>query len=143
MKQITIINGPNLNLLGKREPLIYGHEGFDGFFEQLVSAYPDISLHYTQTNHEGDIIDILHKVGFMHDGIILNAGGYSHTSIAIMDAISAIKAPVIDVHISNIYEREPYRHNNYIAKTAVHSIVGQGLDGYTQAIDYLVNQCIK
>lgn len=140
MKQISIINGPNLNLLGKRQPEIYGSLSFESYFVELEKLYPDVSLHYYQSNHEGDIIDLLHEVGFRHDGIILNAGGYTHTSIAIMDAISAIHAPVVEVHISNIYERESFRHNNYIAKAAQHSIIGQGLDGYKQAIDFLIKE---
>jgi 3-dehydroquinate dehydratase II len=140
MKQISIINGPNLNLLGKRQPEIYGYLSFESYLVDLEKLYPEVSLHYYQSNHEGDIIDILHEVGFRHDGIILNAGGYTHTSIAIMDAISSINTPVIEVHLSNIYEREVFRHTNYIAKVAIHSIVGHGLDGYRQAVDFLMKR---
>jgi 3-dehydroquinate dehydratase II len=139
MKQIIIINGPNLNLLGKRQVEIYGTQTFDDFFETLVVKYPDLSLHYFQSNHEGAIIDMIHEIGYRYDGIIINAGAYTHTSIAIMDAISGVTTPTVEVHISNIYEREVFRHTNYISKVAAHSIIGEGLDGYRQGIDYIVN----
>lgn len=135
---IQIINGPNLNLLGKREPEIYGSQTFESYFEELKAKFPDIELHYYQSNHEGDLMDKMQEVGFSYDGIILNAAGYTHTSIALADTISAIATPVIEVHISNIYEREEFRHHSYVKAKCKTSIVGQGLDGYRQAIDFLI-----
>lgn len=143
MVQIIIINGPNLNLLGKRQPEIYGSVSFETYFTQLEDTFPQYNLHYYQSNHEGDIIDKLHGVGFRYDGIILNAGGFTHTSIAISDALRAITTPVIEVHLSDIYAREPYRHTNYIKDAAVYSIVGKGLEGYKEAILYLKDNVIK
>ena len=137
MVQIIIINGPNLNLLGKRQPEIYGHQSFEDYFTELEKEFKDINLHYYQSNHEGDIIDKLHDVGFRYNGIILNAGGYTHTSVAIADAIRAITTPVVEVHLTNIYEREQYRHNNYIKDAVTLSIVGKGLVGYKEAIQHL------
>lgn len=142
MIQIIIINGPNLNLLGVRQPEIYGSKSFDDYFVELENQYPDINLHYYQSNHEGDIIDKLHAVGFRYDGIILNAGGFTHTSVAIADALRAITTPVVEVHLTNIYEREPYRHQNFIRESAIHSILGYGLEGYRMGIDYFINQRI-
>jgi 3-dehydroquinate dehydratase-2 len=139
MLQISIINGPNLNLLGRREPAIYGSESFEKYLMDLEKLFPEVGIHYYQTNHEGAIIDLLHDLGFRHDGIILNAGAYTHTSIAIMDAISAISTPVVEVHISDIYSREPFRHTNYISKVAKQSIIGKGLDGYRLAIEFFVS----
>lgn len=136
MVQIIIINGPNLNLLGVRQPEIYGRTNFEDYFEDLEKLYPEFNLHYFQSNHEGDIIDRLHLVGFRYDGIILNAGGFTHSSVAIADALRAITTPVIEVHISDIYKREPYRQTNYIRESSIHSIVGRGLDGYREAIEY-------
>ncbi|MBK9255010.1 MAG: 3-dehydroquinate dehydratase [Saprospiraceae bacterium] len=137
MTQIIIINGPNLNLLGKRQPEIYGTTSFDEYFVDLEKLFPEFNLHYYQSNHEGDIIDKLHSVGFRYHGIILNAGGFTHTSIAIADSLLAITTPVIEVHLSDIYNREPYRKTNYIKESALHSIVGKGLDGYREAIQFL------
>ena len=137
-KKIIIINGPNLNLLGLREPDIYGTQTFDEYFEYLQKKYPKTDLFYFQTNHEGHIIDKLHEVGFNYDGIILNAGGYTHTSIAIADAIKGIKAPVAEVHISDIYKREKFRHHSFMKNVSVISIVGRGLSGYDDAIDYFL-----
>ena len=136
MVQIIIINGPNLNLLGVRQPEIYGRTSFEDYFEDLEKLYPEFNLHYFQSNHEGDIIDRLHLVGFRYHGIILNAGGFTHTSVAIADALRAITTPVIEVHISDIYKREPYRQTNYIRESSIHSIVGKGLDGYREALEY-------
>lgn len=139
MKRIIIINGPNLNLLGKREIDIYGNVPFEDYFEELKSKFSnEVSLEYYQTNHEGFIIDKLQEVGFSYDGIILNAAGYSHTSIAIADAISAITTFVVEVHISDIYTREEYRHFSYLSDRCEHVITGEGLDGYRQAIDFLL-----
>lgn len=143
MVQIIIINGPNLNLLGKRQPEIYGSKSFEEYFVELENMFPEFNLHYYQSNHEGDLLDKIHGVGYRYDGIILNAGGFTHTSIAIADALRAITTPVVEVHITNIYERESYRHTNYIQEPAIHSIVGKGLNGYKEAIQYLRDQVIK
>jgi len=136
--EIIIINGPNLNLLGTREPEIYGRESFEEFFARLQLEYDSVSLHYFQSNHEGELINKLQEVGFSFDGIILNAGAYSHTSVAIADAISAIKTPVIEVHISNIFEREPFRHHSYLSAVCEGGIFGLGLDGYILAMEYFL-----
>ncbi len=135
---ILIINGPNLNLLGVREPGIYGSRGFTDYFEELKQQYPNINLTYFQSNHEGEIIDTLHKQGFSVDGIVLNAGAYTHTSLAIADAISAIKSPVIEVHISNVHKREEIRHKSLISPVCAGSIVGFGLDSYRLGIEALI-----
>lgn len=137
MVQIIIINGPNLNLLGVRQPEIYGTTSFDDYFIELESSFPDLNLHYYQSNHEGDLIDKIHGVGYRYHGIILNAGGFTHTSIAIADALRAITTPVVEVHLTDIYSRETYRHTNYIKESAVHSIIGKGLNGYKEAIEYI------
>ena len=142
MKKILILNGPNLNLLGKREPHIYGSQTFDTYFETLKSMFPNILLEYIQSNHEGSLIDALHGVGFDADylGIVLNAGGFTHTSVAISDAISAIQTPVVEVHISNIHAREAFRHHSYVSAKAVGVIVGLGIEGYKYAIDFLIQR---
>lgn len=132
---IQIINGPNLNLLGKREPEIYGTQTFEEYFEELKLQFPNQELHYYQSNHEGALIDKLHEIGFSYDGIVINPGGYTHTSIALADAVAGIETPVIEVHISNIYEREEFRHHSYVKPNCKSSIVGQGLEGYKQAIE--------
>ncbi len=134
MKKVTIINGPNLNLLGKREPEIYGGLTFESYFQSLTNKYPDLELSYFQSNIEGEIIDKLHEVGFDHDGIVLNAGAYTHTSIGIGDAVKAIKTAVIEVHISNVYAREEFRHHSYVSPNANGIIIGMGLIGYDLAI---------
>lgn len=136
MKKVLILNGVNLNLLGKREPEIYGNQSFEDFFTQLQEKFPDIELEYFQTNHEGIIIDKLHEVGFSYTGIVLNTGAYTHTSIAIADAIASIEIPVVEVHISNIYAREDFRKNSYSAKNCVGVITGLGLKGYELGISY-------
>lgn len=140
MKKIQIINGANLNLLGKREPEIYGKLSFDDYFIALKDNFlqKNIELHYFQSNHEGELLDKIHEVGFSFDGIVLNAGAYTHTSIALADAISAIKTPVIEVHISNVFARESYRHHSYLSPKCVGSIVGLGLKGYELAISYFL-----
>jgi 3-dehydroquinate dehydratase-2 len=138
--KIIIINGPNLNLLGTREPEVYGSESFQSFFKTLKSNFKGIDIEYFQTNVEGEIINKLHEVGFTLDGIILNAGGYTHTSVAISDAIAAIKSPVLEVHISNIYAREEFRHKSIISKECIGTISGLGLEGYQLAINYLINR---
>jgi len=136
--KIAIINGPNLNLLGKREVEIYGTESFEDYYKTLQTKYPDIELYYFQSNVEGELINKLHEIGFNFDGIILNAGAYTHTSIAIADAVAAIKTPVIEVHISNIFAREDYRHVSYLGKHCKGSISGFGMKGYEMAIENLI-----
>jgi len=135
MKRIQIINGPNLNLLGKREPSLYGNQPFEVYFDELKTKYPQIDLFYFQSNIEGEIVNKLHEVGFDFDGIIINAGAYTHTSIAIADAIRAIKTPTIEVHISNVYQREAYRHSSYLSEVCKGCILGFGLDSYRLAIE--------
>lgn len=133
--RILIINGPNLNLLGKREPGIYGSSTFDEYLEKMRAAHTDVEVEYFQSNHEGGIIDKIHEVGFGQvDGIILNAGAYTHTSVAIHDAIKAVKTPVIEVHISNVHQREDFRHHSFISPAASGIIVGFGLESYHLAL---------
>jgi 3-dehydroquinate dehydratase II len=134
MKQIQIINGPNLNLLGVREPEIYGTQTFEDFFIELKKQFPDISLHYYQSNHEGDIIDKIHEIGFKYDGIVLNAGAYTHYSYAIADAIKAVTTKVVEVHISDIYAREGFRATSVTGVNCLKIISGKGLPGYNEAI---------
>ena len=135
---IVIINGPNLNLLGKREPEKYGLSSFEDYLLVLESRYPSIDFKYYQSNTEGEIINEIHKSGFSSDGIILNAGGYTHTSVAITDAIAAVKAPVIEVHITNISAREEFRHTSLIGRNCSGSISGFGLDSYRLAVEALI-----
>jgi 3-dehydroquinate dehydratase-2 len=136
--KIAIINGPNLNLLGKREPGIYGSTSFEQFFEGLKKKYPQIDLHYYQSNIEGELINELQSVGFDHDGIILNPGGYTHTSVAIGDTLAAITTAVIEVHISNVHAREDFRKISHVSGKAAGSIIGLGLKGYELAIQYFL-----
>jgi len=136
--KLLIINGPNLNLLGKREPEVYGSQTFDEYFTKLKTKYPSVTFEYFQSNVEGEIINKLHEVGFTIDCIILNAGGYTHTSVAISDAVAAIKAPVIEVHISNVYAREEYRHVSLIAKNCKGVIAGFGMESYHLAVEALL-----
>ena len=135
---LIIINGPNLNLLGVREKSIYGEKSFEEYLSTLKSKYPHLKLDYFQSNVEGELINKLHEVGFASDGIILNAGGYTHTSVALGDAVAAIKTKVVEVHISNIFAREDYRHVSFIAKNCAGSISGLGLTGYELAIEYFL-----
>lgn len=137
-QRIVIINGPNLNLLGKREPELYGHISFDDYYSKLLLDFPNVDLIYFQTNHEGLIIDKLQEFGFTADGIVLNAAGYTHSSIAIADTIRAIETPVVEVHISDIYQREEFRKISFMKDACVLSIVGKGLEGYKEAISFLV-----
>lgn len=141
--KIQIINGPNLNLLGKREPEVYGSKGFDEFFKELQKRFPKDELSYYQSNIEGELINQLHEVGFSYDGIILNAGAYTHTSVALHDAIGAIKTPVVEVHISNVYAREEFRHKSLITSKCVGLITGFGLEGYAMAIQYIIRSKSK
>jgi 3-dehydroquinate dehydratase-2 len=135
MKNIIIINGPNLNLLGKRQPEIYGHNDFDNFLIDLKTKFQDFNITYYQSNIEGEIIDKLHEVGFSIDGIILNAAAYTHTSVGIGDAVASIDSPVIEVHISNTYAREDFRHKSYISPNAKGVILGFGLKSYVLALN--------
>lgn len=138
--RIQIINGPNINLLGKREPSIYGAIPFDTYFKELQNLYPNITFFYYQSNVEGEIINKLHEIGFDSDGIILNAGAYTHTSIALQDAIRAITAPVIEVHISNVHQREEFRHKSMISCACMGVICGFGLDSYRLGVEALINK---
>ncbi|HET6224956.1 MAG TPA: type II 3-dehydroquinate dehydratase [Bacteroidia bacterium] len=133
--KLLILNGPNLNLLGTRETSIYGNQTFAAYFETLKSKYPKIELHYYQSNVEGELINKIHEVGFSFDGIIFNAGGYTHTSVALRDAIAGITTPVIEVHISNVFAREEFRHTSLIASKCKGSISGFGMDSYRLAIE--------
>ena len=137
--KFIIINGPNLNLLGKREIDIYGNQTFEDYFQKLKNKYLNLELEYYQNNTEGLLVDKLHEVGFSYDGIIINGGAYTHTSIAIADALAAIKAPCIEVHISNIHSRETFRHHSYFTKNCVGIISGLGLKGYELALQYFIN----
>ena len=136
--KIAILNGPNLNLLGKREPEIYGNQSFENYYESLKKEFDDHDLTYFQSNNEGDLIDKLHEIGFEFDGIVLNAGAFTHTSVALADAIAGITTPVIEVHISNIFAREEFRHKSYISKNSVGIISGLGLNGYNLAVQHLI-----
>jgi 3-dehydroquinate dehydratase-2 len=138
--KIAIINGPNLNLLGTREPDIYGDQSFEHYFEHLQLLFPSIEFSYYQSNIEGELINEIQRTGFDSDGIIFNPGGYTHTSVAIGDAIAAIKAPVIEVHISNVNAREEFRKISHISAKAVGSIIGLGLKGYELAIHWLMER---
>ena len=138
--KIAIINGPNLNLLGKRETDIYGNQPFGIFLEELKMKFPDIQFAYYQSNVEGELINAIQQMGFDQDGIVFNPGGYTHTSVAIGDAIAAIKAPVVEVHISNVHAREDFRKLSHVSAKAVGSIIGLGLKGYELAISYLISR---
>ena len=138
MKRIQIINGPNLNMLGKREPTVYGTQTFETYFEELKTLFPDVELEYFQSNSEGILIDKLQETGFSGDGIILNGGAYTHTSIAIADAIRSITVPVVEVHISNVFQREDYRHHSFLSEVCKGCIVGFGMDSYRLAIEAII-----
>lgn len=138
--KIAIINGPNLNLLGKREPGIYGSTSFEDFLEELKKKYPQVAFHYYQSNVEGELINELQRVGFDYDGIIMNPGGYTHTSVAIGDAIASIKTPVVEVHISNVHAREEFRKLSHVSGKSAGSIIGLGLKGYELALQYLMTK---
>lgn len=132
--KVIIINGPNLNLLGKREPSLYGSESFEDYFQDLQARFPQVALEYFQSNIEGEIIDKIHETGFTYDGIILNAAAYTHTSVGIGDAVKAVETSVVEVHISNVYQRESFRHTSYISPSAKGVIVGFGLQSYELAL---------
>lgn len=138
--KVQIINGPNINLLGKREPGIYGRRSFEDYLVELRQAYPDVEMDYYQSNCEGELIDKIQEVGFTVDGIILNAGAYTHTSIALQDAIRAISSPVIEVHISNVHQREEFRHRSMISCACIGVICGFGLDSYRLAVEALLKR---
>lgn len=137
MKKIQIINGPNLNLLGKREPTVYGNTSFEGYLSELRARYPMCEIDYYQSNVEGEMINKIHEVGFTYDGIVLNAGAYTHTSIALHDAIKAVTTPVVEVHISNVHARESFRHVSMISAACKGVILGFGLDSYRLAVEAL------
>lgn len=136
--KIQIINGPNLNLLGKREPDVYGNTSFEEYLESLKKLFPEVEIHYYQSNVEGELINKIHEVGFTFDAILLNAGGYTHTSVAISDAIAGVTTPILEVHISNIYKREEFRHKSIISKSCIGMISGLGLKGYELGIRYFL-----
>jgi 3-dehydroquinate dehydratase-2 len=136
--KIQIINGPNLNLLGRREPGIYGKSDFDSCLSALRQRYPDVEISYYQSNVEGFLIDKIHETGFTYDGIVLNAGAYTHTSVALLDAIKAVPAPVVEVHISNVFQREEFRHHSMISPACLGVVCGFGLDSYRLAMEALI-----
>ena len=138
--KIQIINGPNINLLGKREPAIYGSQSFDDHLVELKQAYPQVEFEYFQSNIEGEMINKIHQIGFDYDGIVLNAGAYTHTSIALQDAIRAVTSPVIEVHISNVHAREEFRHRSMISCACLGVIAGFGMDSYRLAVEALLNK---
>ncbi|WCT10110.1 type II 3-dehydroquinate dehydratase [Mucilaginibacter jinjuensis] len=138
--KIQIINGPNLNLLGVREKSIYGDNSFESYLVQLRKQYAEVEIEYFQSNKEGELIDKLHEIGFSYDGVILNAGAYTHTSIAIADAIAAINTPVIEVHISNVHKREAFRHHSMLAASCVGVIAGFGLNSYRLALEHYLTK---
>lgn len=137
--RIQIINGPNLNLLGKREPQIYGEKGFEEYLQVLRNSYPNIQLDFYQSNIEGELINKIHEVGFEYDGIVLNAGAYTHYGLALMDAIKAVTTPVVEVHISNVHQREEFRHHSVISCACKGVICGFGLDSYRLALEALIH----
>ncbi|MBA4053593.1 MAG: type II 3-dehydroquinate dehydratase [Marivirga sp.] len=138
--KIQIINGPNLNLLGKRETSIYGSQSFEDFFQTLKARFPAVELSYYQSNVEGELVNKLHEVGFSFDGIVINAGAYTHTSVAIHDAVGGINTPVVEVHISNVYAREEFRHKSLITSKCAGMLTGFGMEGYAMAITFLINR---
>jgi 3-dehydroquinate dehydratase II len=138
--RIQIINGPNLNLLGKREPSIYGDASFEQFFESMKQRFPATELHYYQSNVEGELVNKIQEVGFSFDGIIINAGAYTHTSVAIHDALGAIKTPAVEVHISNVYAREEFRHKSLITSKCAGMMTGFGMEGYALALQFFLNR---
>jgi 3-dehydroquinate dehydratase II len=140
--KILIINGPNLNLLGSRETEVYGNQSFEVYLKKLRKQYHEVTIEYFQSNVEGEIINAIQKAGFLYDGIILNAGGYAHTSVAIADAVKAIKTPVVEVHISNTFAREPFRHTSFLAAYVKGSVIGFGLESYRLAVESLITKIV-
>ncbi|MBL0128587.1 MAG: type II 3-dehydroquinate dehydratase [Flavobacteriales bacterium] len=140
MERILILNGPNLNLLGSREPSVYGPRSFEDYFEELRGMFPSIVLEYSQSNLEGELIDAIQRADGRVKGVVLNAGGFTHTSVALRDAIAAAKVPVVEVHISNLLAREPFRHTSITGGVCIGSIMGLGLDGYRSAISHLLQR---
>lgn len=138
--QIAVINGPNLNLLGRREPEIYGNQSFEAYFETLKTMFPEVKLTYFQSNHEGAILDFIQEIGYRYEGIVINAGALSHTSQAIADCLMAVSAPAVEVHISNVYKREAFRHHSFLSAACRGCLVGLGLQGYELAIRFLLSQ---
>ena len=138
--KVLVLNGPNLNLIGRREPEIYGNQSLDEFLDTVKKRFPGHQIDTFQSNHEGVLIDKLHEAMDKYDGVVMNPGGYAHTSIALADAVRAIGIPVVEVHISNIFEREEFRQHSFTAEAAVHSIAGHGLEGYAEAIQYLITE---
>lgn len=136
--KILILNGPNLNLIGRREPEIYGTKSFDEFIDEIRHKFSDVEIDYRQSNHEGILIDVIQESDGVYDGIVFNPGAYAHTSIALADAIRSVKTPVVEVHLSNIYEREEFRRRSFTAEACVSSIVGRGMSGYEDALDTLL-----
>jgi len=141
--KIAIINGPNLNLLGQRETGIYGNKSFENYFEELKKIFPAVDFHYYQSNVEGELINEIQRIGFEYDGIVLNPGGYTHTSVALGDAIAAIKTPVIEVHISNVHAREDFRKLSHVSGKSAGSIFGLGLKGYELAVKWFVDNTTR
>lgn len=142
MKTILILNGPNLNLLGRREPDVYGNRSFVDYLKDIEARFPNVQLRYFQSNHEGELLDKLHELGFTVDGIVINAGALTHTSIALADALAAIPAPAVEVHISNVHARESFRHHSYLSARCKGVIVGLGLTGYELAVQYLLSYTV-
>jgi len=138
--KISIINGPNLNLLGKREPSVYGTQTFEAYYEGLKTSFPEVQFDYFQSNIEGELINRLHEVGFTADAILLNAGAYTHTSVAIGDAIKGINSPVVEIHISNTFAREDFRHTSFITPVAKGLIIGFGMDSYRLGVESIVGR---
>jgi 3-dehydroquinate dehydratase II len=138
--ELLIINGPNLNLLGKREKNIYGNQSFEAYFKQLQIQFPQVELYYFQSNSESEIIDKIHEKGFEIEGMIINAGAFTHTSVAIRDAISSVTSPVVEVHISNVYAREEFRHKSFLSAVCKGVIAGFGLDSYRLAVEYFLKK---
>ena len=138
MKKILIVNGPNLNLLGAREPAIYGHNSFESYLPQLRADFPDVKLSYYQSNVEGELINKIQEAGFEYDGIVLNAGAYTHTSIALLDCIRSLRCPVVEVHISNVHAREEFRHKSMISAGCLGVICGFGLNSYKLAVEAIL-----
>ncbi len=143
MKKILILNGPNLNLLGSREPDLYGNRDFESYFQELKRAFPDIFLDYFQSNHEGVLIDVLHSSEKIYDAVIFNPGAYTHTSVALADAIRSIKIPVAEVHITDITQREEYRRISYVKESVEFSVMGKGLEGYSEAVQMMLKKILK